>query len=239
MLGRQDGASCVKGEIFAMGIVDHALTSGEIADLRAWAYARYFGAAKTKRLVTNGDSRTEGQGTLLGKNWPCVVVDTLLPSGWSLFNQAISGSSCNQAVARLNSYALTFDATLTKNVYGHFHATNDIGGGRTAVQLIADTSTMLTAMRTAGFTTAVATEVSRTGSTGWDSTKEGHKDTFNTAIRAGGSLASLVDVVVDLGADSLLNDPTNTTYRIVDKIHFTQAGSDRIASLFATAIATL
>lgn len=236
---RQDLGYALKAEIHSMGILDSQISASDLALLRMWAYARYRRAAPTKNLVTQGDSLTAGQNTVLGKNWPCLAVDNYLPAGWRLWNQAVSGTTCNTVKDSIESgSSVLWDAAMSKNVYVHALGLNDFALlNHTAAQALADADICLSAMREARFKTVVSTIADISGSSVWDTTKEENRLLYNAALRSGGSLASKVDVLADVSANTLLDDPLNATYRAADKIHYTQAGSDLLASaIFGPAI---
>lgn len=60
---------------------------------------------------------------------------------------------------------------------------------------------------------------------------------LNILIRASGT--TVADAIVDLGADARLQDATNTTYFMADKLHPNEAGSVVISELVAAVVNAL
>jgi lysophospholipase L1-like esterase len=59
---------------------------------------------------------------------------------------------------------------------------------------------------------------------------------LNTLIK---SDATLYDSLIDLGADSRLQDATNVTYYNADKVHLTDTGYGVVAALVAAQVSAL
>lgn len=177
-------------------------------------------------ILTDGDSRTFGYQSTGGQTYPAQLAAILggspmiLNSGWS----GITVQTISDNVARKYSEWNEF----TGKVYVLWAGTNDLTTlGASAATVFSNLQSVYAAAKARGMHVVGCTEVG---------SSTGDKAGLNTLLKgaySGGTLNA--DVLVDLAADSRLQDPTNTTY-FADNLHPTNAGYGVIASLFAPAL---
>jgi len=170
------------------------------------------------RVVCDGDSLTFGIGATKCRNWPYYLNPR---NGWFVYNFATGGNLWSSVIAR---QAATNALASSSNYLIVNAGANDLGSGRTAVQIETDFQTYMTAAVSAGFAKAKIIATTLHGSDlGAGGTA---RNDFNIWLRANYTTYAglLFDLQLDpdLGSNSS-GTPNNGAYW-ADGIHFTDAG---------------
>lgn len=193
-------------------------------------------AAPRALIICDGDSRTEGIEAgpeLHGNTYPAHLTRHLTDPV-TVVNVGISGQTVAAMTADVAYNDALYDASLPANVVVMAGGINDCNQAASAATLQSRIETYCAARRSAGFDVVACTippAVSVTGS------EETVRTTVNTWMRA--NWATWSDVLVDLAADSRLDDTSDTTYFDSDGVHFSAEGHSVIAELVASALADL
>lgn len=226
--GVLDSAKIALGE---MGSVNTTCFPGYYSDVfflnRAVLESELTTLFKLPQIIFCGDSRTRA------KPWALSSIGNNLISprniGWT-------GESTSAIATRALTYADPEYRTGLNNIVCVWGGVND-GAGQTAQNIYDRLKSFCEARKAVGFKTIVCTEIDCQSATqlayGWHSTIYPE---LNTLLRADHSFA---DGFADLGANSILQDATNTTYFLSDKIHLTVAGYDIVSSIVAPVISSL
>lgn len=150
---------------------------------------------------------------------------------WSVWNTAVAGASTDE---RTTAFAAEVEwlvnPYLVENIVVFFEARNDLADGATAAEAIANLEAWIAQARAAGYRVALCTVPP-------NAPHQSDIDTVNAYIRA--NIDTLADLpLVDLAADSRLDDPADTTY-YADGLHWNDAGSAVGAELVHAMIAAL
>lgn len=214
--------------------------SGNLAHVSV--YASEFGIGdvcvvsnKSGMVIFDGDSRTSGFTTATYA--PACMADASLSSkNYGYLAVGVSG----QKVSDMNSdfsteIAPQFRSQLSRNICVAWGGVNDAVASADAATIYSRLQTYWAAARAAGYKVIACTEIdaqsAALNAVNWHSTLY---PALNTLIK---SDASLYDALADLGADSRLQDATNTTYFNADKLHPVTAGYNVVAGIVASAIA--
>jgi lysophospholipase L1-like esterase len=188
-------------------------------------------ARKSGLIIFDGDSRTIG--TTSPYPTQCMALTSMTAKNYSWYNSGVSGESVNDFSANAATevdanYRSLFGAHNICVVWG---GVNDANAGASAATIYSRLLTYWAARRAAGFKVVACTEIDAQDAgreaVNWHSTLY---PALNTLIR---SDPHAYDVLVDLGADSRLQDATNTTYFNADKVHLTDTGYSVVAALVA------
>jgi lysophospholipase L1-like esterase len=219
------------GDIIAYNSV---LTSQQILDVEAYLRTRLgisipHSYESGVRLVCDGDSITYGQGNSANKSWPAQCL-TQLGRDILVQNAAIAGSNVSSTL----DTGIKASAVDTLSIATVLSGTNAINSGTSAATVYSTIQSWCADARAKGYDKIlVFTILPRSG---FDATKETVRTTVNQSIRDGFANATLdCDAVADIGADSTLSNPANTTY-YQDGTHPTDAGQAVIAGYAATKI---
>lgn len=124
---------------------------------------------------------------------------------------------------------------VNKSVVVCWGGSNDLAVfGRSDTDVYNDIVSYCSGRQTTGFKVIVLTIMPRRDCTAG---KETYRQSVNTSLRA--NWASYADALVDVAADSRLDDFNDTTYFYTDKIHLVDAGYAVVASLINDAIEAL
>lgn len=229
-----------KGQISEVIIFSRALTDAE--ELTLLAYFNH--PPYTHNIWWDGDSLSYGYNSSLATN-------SLMHDAPSWMMNRIMGDSArisNVSVAGQTLVSMESDASTTidvfydaqgfpqKNILIVWGGTNDINGGSTGAAAYTNLTTYCNSRRAAGWKVYTATMISRTG---FDATKETHRQTFNTSLRSG--WPAICDGLVDLDANTPIGGVgtySNTTYYDSDATHLTRKGYEIVARSFYNAITT-
>lgn len=177
------------------------------------------------QVIFDGDSRTAYKGW----NVCAIGANFISPR-----NVAVSGYSITDCIA---AGATSVDAKLRagkKNICVIWAGVNDYA--QNPATIYSRLQTYCLARRAAGFKVIVCTEIDCQDAahiaSGWPAE---YLD-LNTLIRNDHSFA---DVVADLGANVNLQDATNTTYFLADKLHLQPAGYIEVATTIKPVITSL
>jgi lysophospholipase L1-like esterase len=233
------------------GIFGNFLFSGEIAELAIFSSAvadsdmtnllADMQAANRMRVDTNanqvifvGDSLTSGGPSLhpVSKNYPAIVCQQS-GSAFKPLTIAVPGNTIAQQTAFVANEVLPLDLTpFGTNVAVICCGSNDIIASRTSAQILADLTTLGTALRSGGFKVIMLTITPRTLPTG----QAAVLTAVNAGLRTG--YTAFADALVDWAADPRLSDPTNTIY-YSDACHTTDIGDGVKAQLVMPALNAL
>lgn len=217
------GSGVLKAKLYEVRGFDRELTSGEAAQiLDLWSPAVYNTGitigTPSGRIITDGDSITEGLGATRSFNWPYFLNPA---NNWFAYDYAISGQTWANLIARqatTNAFAAAGNYLIVNC------GSNDVGTGRSAAQIQTDFQTYMNAAVAAGFDKSkivVTTLHLQNPGTG------GARNGFNTWLRANYTTyaGTLFDVAADtdLGINETTNVPNNSSYW-ADGVHFTDAG---------------
>jgi lysophospholipase L1-like esterase len=215
------GASAWGGKLAHLALFRSALKVGDIAIL----------ARKAGQVIFDGDSRTIG--TTSPYPTQCMALAGMVAKNYGWWNSGVSG----QTVADFSADAATEVDAQRRTTFGSHNicvvwgGVNDANAGASAATIYDRLKTYWAARRVAGFKVLACTEIDAQdagrNSVGWHSTLY---PALNTLIK---SNATLYDALIDLGADSHLQDATNTTYFNADKVHLTDTGYGVVAGLVA------
>lgn len=193
-------------------------------------------AGSPHQVIVDGDSRSASQG------WPTIALETAkaygsqVYGGLGLASWAIGGQTTGGMISAATTGVDTLVRSGVKNILAVWCGVND-HGSLSAAQIYANLQSYCLARRAAGWDKiAICTEIDAQGavSASW------HTTTYpglNTLLRAG--FGTFADRLIDLGADSRLQDATDTTYYNVDQVHLTETGSAVVGEIAAPVLATL
>lgn len=187
--------------------------------------------SKVYNFVFEGDSETAGNGlTVPVETYPFQVsarnaTDKYNGAKWA--NLATTGNKVTDMLleAQLAAVDALYDATYSGNYAIFMGGINDIALTEDTDQTIHDNiATWVTGRKAAGFTVVVLTLIGLSTA---------QTSGVNTLLRADKASA---DILVDLAADTRLDDPTDVTYYQVDQIHLNAAGAIVVADLVRAAL---
>lgn len=205
------------GDIAHVTVLNRALSVSEV--VRA--------AERSGQVLFDGDSRSD-----ITYEMALMADSTVEAQKWGGSIYAVSGTTTSQFISRA---ATGIDAAYssdfgTRQVCVVFGGVNDGRAGVSAATIWANLQTYCTARRARGYKVLLCTEIdaqdANANANNWHSTVY---PALNTLIRAG--YASVADDLADLGADSRLQDATNTTYFNADKLHPNATGSAVIGAI--------
>lgn len=213
------GASAWGGKLAHLALFTSALKVGSVSVL----------ARKAGQIVFDGDSRTIG--TTSPYPTQMMVLSGMVAKNYGWWNSGVSGQTVSDFAA---DAAAEIDAQYRTPLGSHqicivWGGVNDANAGASAATIYSRLQAYWAARRAAGWKVIAVTEIDAQdagrNAVGWHSTLY---PALNVLIK---SDATLYDAVVDLGADSRLQDATNTTYFNADKVHLTDTGYGVVASL--------
>lgn len=227
------GGGRLGAKIYEVRGFNRELSGGEAAQiLDTWSPAVYgTGVAATTpsgRVVTDGDSITEGLGATKARNWPYYLNPA---NGWAGYNYAVQGNKWSDLIAR---QAVTNVFANSTNYLVVNCGSNDCAFGRTGLQQETDFQTYIAAAIAAGFVKSkivVTTLNTQSGGT--------PRNDFNTWLRA--NWATYAGFLMDLAADANLglNESTNAPFvagNWADGVHYNDAGYVLYAALVRSTI---
>lgn len=200
-------------------------TSGEYNALKGYAQIT---SPKTY-LACDGDSLTQGQS--VATSYPYQLADLLGRATHDYCNYGVSGQSALQCAADASYTIDPLASSFTDPICIAWMGTNDIVGGASQATTYNAIVSYCQARRTAGYRAVVLTILPRSA---FDPTKEAIRVAVNADIVA--NYATFADGLVDVAADSRLDDFNDTTYFLGDKTHLTTAGYAVVAGLAQTVI---
>jgi lysophospholipase L1-like esterase len=189
--------------------------------------------ASLLQLVADGNSLTQGVGAT--NSYPSQL-QTLLggSAAWDLSNFGVSGQSTTAMLTDYTTQVLSlYGRNRGRNVLLFWEGTNEIsaaGEGATGAAALTKTLEYIDASVAQGFEVFALTVLPRTD---FDATEETHRGTYNSGLISGADNYTVVDVA----ADTRLDDFNDLTYYDADGIHLNDAGYAVVASLVADVIA--
>lgn len=229
--GRLQGWNIWKGS----GVVA-AVTS---AASRAWLYnsgasarMHYHIEGATRAIVCDGNSLTRGYGAGGANSYP-TQLKGLVSTAYTVINRGVDSQTTDQmeadAAAQIDYW---LDIFQNNSVLIGWEGTNDIQFGASLATTQSRWNTYFSARATAGWASNGCKLVACTVIPRVDSTapKNAIRDDFNAWLRT--NYSTYATHLVDLAADSRLQDTSNTTYFDADGVHLTAAGYAVVAELF-------
>lgn len=227
-----NGTNCAQMRIYQAISVGRSITYAERILARSWVYGqRLLADYPSHLLVCDGNSLTSGYGAATGYDYPEQLV-AMLPAGVLKRNYGVgsqtttnmSSDAATQVDNQLRAY--TGAATLIA-----WEATNDIYFGADLASCQSLFQTYFNARIAAGWMDSgnklVAMTIIARGN--FDATQNTVAANFNTWLRA--NYAAYATHLVDLAADSRLQDFSDLTYYIGDQVHLNTAGYTVVADL--------
>lgn len=202
-------------------------------------------APSSKRVVTCiGDSLTSGTGSsgtasqavsIAGTNYPGQAWASLGASGYDVRIDAYPGRTLTQMLAEAQVATWTGNTGYGSPVTVIWGGTNTLTIGRSAGAAIQQIQRLALGYKQAGHKVVILTCLPRGDAiyAGFPS----DRGVYNAFLLA--NYTKFADAVVDVAADSRLQNTANTTYFDADKIHLTNAGYAVVASLVAPVVAAL
>jgi lysophospholipase L1-like esterase len=191
----------------------------------------------TGHILFDGDSRLD-----LSTASPCpeqtMQISSVKALRYGFTRLAVSGQTWADMLADIASQGAANYRDSWRNVAVGWAGVNDAVGGADAPTIWARMQQWAGIVRGLGYKVVLCTEIdganTALNNVSWHSTIW---PALNTLIRNG--YASVADGLADLGADSRLQDATNTTYIQADKVHPTAAGYGVAAGIIGAAVAAL
>lgn len=233
--GRLQGWNVWKGS----GVIA-AVTS---AASRAWLYnsgasarMHYHIEGATRAIVCDGNSLTRGYGAGGANSYP-TQLKGLVSTAYTVINRGVDSQTTDQmeadAATQIDSWLDIFPNNSTLIAW---EGSNDIQFGASLATTQSRWNTYFSARATAGWASNGCKLVACTVIPRVDSTapKNAIRDDFNAWLRT--NYSTYATHLVDLAADSRLQDTSNTTYFDGDGIHLTAAGYAVVAELIEAAV---
>lgn len=149
-------------------------------------------------------------------------------TGQSITNLGSGGATAQLANTNYASaIAPSFNA-LTRNTLVFLYGTNDLGTGRTDVQLEGDIQSFFPQAAATGYYAVVGTLLPRNDAA-WDSTKEGYRVAYNSWLRS--NWQTFCNGLIDFAGIAAMQNPADTTYYQGDQLHPTNLGAGQLAAL--------
>ena len=244
-IGMWSGTSFpLTGDLLGMLIYNRQLNATERGEVLTWARTRYNSPPTTVATMVafSGDSITEGVQLQNPQILPHsrdfsypAQIERLAGGSFRYVNCGIGGAalSNNLTTAQLDliNNRLNGWPGVTRKVIMGLWGTNDISGGRTAVQLRGDIDTWISSLRTSqsGVRIGHGTILPRSGFSGAQNTI---RDDVNDYIMARGAYVGAganLDFRIDTAAFSGLTNPLDTN-KYADGTHPTSSGYNDLAT---------
>lgn len=195
--------------------------------------------SRTGKIVFEGDSNTSGYGltgagTVGGYTYPRHVLDRL-GGGWIGSNQGTAGDLWADVLGDAATVDALLDGTKDYNVIVVMCGINDIAGGRTPAQILADVASYCAARQAAGWLVVVCGVLPA-------GTVSGADETDRLAVNAGIAAAwsGYADAYVAL-ENSDIGDKGDelTAFYQADNVHLSTTGTPAMAALVYAQIKSL
>lgn len=188
--------------------------------------------AKVPQLAFDGDSLTFGGALIYA--YPDQLLDGLYGAdSWSSCqyrNVAIAGQFAGDLLTAWQDIDTYYSATnYSANILTVWIGTNNVSAAEAPEDTYASIVTYCQARQAAGWKVVMLTLLPRA-----DASLNARVTSINASINT--NWATFADAVVDVAADSLLDDPTDVAYYNADGIHLIGAGYGVVAGLVSTAI---
>jgi len=261
--GSSYGSEAIDAEVFAVIHFTRALSNIELDSVYSYLRGKYFNkASKSVRVITEGDSITEGYPDQLGLNkakaWPAVFANnvygnSISPDGSNSFTWDSTKlylvrnvSARGETIATMSSQAAgqcdgKKDLIALENWVTFEAGSNDMsavavgGGGATGATTYAAYKAYCLARKAQGFSVCAFTVLDREDQGVYQSTFNAERAIFNDSIRV--NWTTFADALADVDADPRLDDANDATYFYSgDKVHPTDAGQAAIAEVVYNAM---
>jgi lysophospholipase L1-like esterase len=193
-------------------------------------------------VVCEGDSLTTGNGIALASTYPVQMSRLFTDNRMvSIINWGKSGDKISDITTEASAEVdPCFDSRKGNNVLVVWCGLNSLFKGE-AGDFTAATSyglyvTYCQARQAQGFKVVACTITPTTGAS-VPAGYETQRLLFNTSVRT--NYKTFAGALADIGADSHLQDSTNTTYFDADLIHLTAAGYAIVAAIVQPAVASI
>lgn len=233
--GRLQGWNIWKGS----GVIA-AVTS---ADSLEWLYnsgtaarMHYDIEGATRAIVCDGNSLTRGYGAGGSNSYPTQLKE-LVSTTYTVINRGVDSQTTDQmeadAATQIDSW---LDIFPNNSILIAWEGSNDIQFGASLATAQSRWNTYFSARASAGWASNGCKLVACTVIPRGDSSapKDAIRDDFNDWLRS--NYTDYATHLVDLAADSRLQDTGNTTYFDADTVHLTTAGYAVVAELVGAAI---
>lgn len=175
-------------------------------------------------VVFAGDSITAGQGA----NTVSYPSQFSTNTGQSITNLGSGGATAQLANTNYASaIAPSYNAS-NRNTLVFQYGTNDLGTGRTDVQLEGDIQAVFAKAVATGYYAVIVTLLPRNDAA-WDSTKEGYRVDYNSWLRSNWQTFS--NGLIDFASIAAMQNTADTTYYQGDQLHPTNLGAGQLAAL--------
>lgn len=238
-IGSSIGTNGLKGKISEILFCSGAHSDVTIANVKA-ALASPYDNRKPKNIVCDGNSLTTGQNATGPVYYYPSVLGKLAQNAAYTTNVAVGGRATPAQIAALTANVYPLYNAAYQNIYIGWEGTNDLSigaGSVSASQAYANLITLAQAVMSNGWQCVLGTVLPRQNA-GLYAGFESDRLALNALLRSGASQYGYT--LVDVGANTLLSDPTNATYyNATDKTHLTNAGYNIVARLFGSGVAQL
>lgn len=242
------GASCQGqyGEIGQALIINRQLNDAETTALLAWCDAQTIpeGYPVTQPLIgIVGDSiARSGVGTTIPDSWWGRMLQTIrggVSPGAEACNVSIVGAGVGNN-AYTNQLQAFKSASRIDQIAVVALGTNNLANGQSAASVLAGLYALCDLMRAEGWQVVLQNILPRQGLFN----APGNQALFDAALPVvnadlASNWSSHADAFVDLASLAGLNDPANTTYYQVDKVHPTAAGQAAMSGPITAAVVSL
>jgi len=187
-------------------------------------------ATPVGNIVCDGDSimaghNIAGAATFAVQNMNVSMQMANALQDHEVYNVAVSGQTIGNLASNRSVFVdLRFNPNVVRNFYCVHVGTNDTAAGTAPATTYAAVAAHCSGLRAAGWKVIVTTQLPRGDG------QTTNRNTYNGLIRAG--YQNFADGLVDLAADPLLDDNTDTTYYDSDQIHLNTAGCSVMAQGF-------
>lgn len=226
-------------DVYEVLVYSAPLSSTDAASVRSYLAAKYDTrtTAWDKNVVFEGDSITQGTGTIMNRGYPSLVERAGI-TDWRMTNLGSSGATLTTLTSRAGAVDGHKRAGISRNVLMVLVGRNDVAvGGATAAAIYSSLITYVQARVTAGWEVWTGTVISTSAN------YQTMINELNGLIRGAGNGGSGNGIVTDAGANRVIDfaalpqfDPgseSDTTYYQGDSTHPTQAGAQLLANAVA------
>jgi len=227
---QSDGNFSISGDIYEVLVYD--TTTPDVTGLRGYATGRYgIPTRRTKNLVFDGDSITQGTGVITVDNYPYRVLRAGFSSDWRMADVGRGGLKVADLVTHGAKTDAHYDPSCTRNVLVLLIGRNDITDGTATATIYSSIVSLLQARVAAGWEVWACTLID--SSTAGASTAIQALNQMLRGVTANGVITDAgVDRLIDFGAQPNLNPgsaPDPAYWQ--DALHLNGAGAQIMADL--------
>lgn len=219
------GALGASAAILELLIYDHALSAGDLSQLKAY-FQQVYGirASYNKQISFTGDSICNGVGATAGLNLPNRILQ--LNPGCIGWNEGYTGRKASQLATDVVTLVNPlYSAGFTRNIIVAGGGANDAVAGDSNATVYASIVALCQALKSAGWTVVYKNIIPRGGVDAAG---------INALVASGLVATGYCDAVADVGG-AAWGSPGNATY-YADTVHPNNAGYAMMASIVNAAI---